>query len=434
MLSFGFLSSILLLGVLLRKKVTLFQQLYLPASIISGLIALIIIQVLEDYHPALTRNLTLGWMDLPGLLINIVFASLFLGKKLPSIKEIWTNCSRQLAYGQIVAWGQYTVGCLVVLCLLGPWMNIPDVFAGVMPVGFEGGHGTAGGMGRTFDKLGFPEIKDYALATATCGIIGAIILGMFLVNWAVRVGHVKKYNRFASTKDLSAGRITISSDIIGALAFHIGFIGLAVLLGWIIKAGLLKVAALFSEQLTFLFDAFPLFPLCMIGGAFIQACIDKYRFNKIICPNLMLRIQNASLDFLIITAIAMIKLDIILAGWIPLVTVVFTGFIWNLFCVLYLAPRTFKDAWFERSIAEMGQSMGVTATGLLLLRTVDPDYETAAASAFASKQLLHEPFMGGGLWTGLAIPLLVLWGGWIVFGITIIVILFWSGFLYFTKS
>jgi len=32
------------------------------------------------------------------------------------------------------------------------------------------------------------------------------------------------------------------------------------------------------------------------------------------------------------------------------------------------------DAWFERSIVEMGQSLGITATGLLLLRFVDPDY------------------------------------------------------------
>ena len=57
-----------------------------------------------------------------------------------------------------------------------------------------------------------------------------------------------------------------------------------------------------------------------------------------------------------------------------------------------------------------GTRFGVTATGLLLLRVVDPDYETEAAEAFAAKQLLHEPFMGGGLWTGAAIPLLALWG------------------------
>ena len=43
---------------------------------------------------------------------------------------------------------------------------------------------------------------------------------------------------------------------------------------------------------------------------------------------------------------------------------------------------------FERSIAEMGQSMGVTATGLLLLRVVDPEGDTDATSAFGYKQLM----------------------------------------------
>ena len=70
---------------------------------------------------------------------------------------------------------------------------------------------------------------------------------------------------------------------------------------------------------------------------------------------------------------------------------------------MWLARRLLPDAWFERAIAEMGQSMGVTATGLLLLRVVDPEGETEAPSAFAYKQLLHEPFMGGGLWTSTAV-------------------------------
>jgi ESS family glutamate:Na+ symporter len=83
------------------------------------------------------------------------------------------------------------------------------------------------------------------------------------------------------------------------------------------------------------------------------------------------------------------------------------------------------DAWFERAIAEMGQSMGVTATGLLLLRVVDPEYETPAADAFASKQLLHEPFMGGGLWTAAAIPLLATVGAMPVLLIACGAVVFW---------
>ena len=157
---------------------------------------------------------------------------------------------------------------------------------------------------------------------------------------------------------------------------------------------------------------------------------DAFDRSKLVCRGLMLQIQNAALDFLVVAAIVTIQVDIVAAGWVPLVLLVVGGMLWNFFCLRVIAPRVFNDAWFERAIAELGQSMGVTATGLLLLRTVDPDCKTKAASAFASKQLLHEPFMGGGLWTGLAIPLLALWGGWSVLGIALGVMFMWSLLLF----
>ena len=69
--------------------------------------------------------------------------------------------------------------------------------------------------------------------------------------------------------------------------------------------------------------------------------------------------------------------------------------------------------------------MGVTATGLLLLRAVDPEQKTVAASAFGYKQLLHEPFMGGGLWTSTAVLLVAQQGGLVVFGISVLAIVLW---------
>ena len=120
-------------------------------------------------------------------------------------------------------------------------------------------------------------------------------------------------------------------------------------------------------------------------------------------------------QLLVVAAISSINIYALKEGLWPFLIIVAAGIIWNVLCVVVLARHVLPDAWFERSIAEMGQSMGITATGLLLLRVVDPDYETPAADAFASKQLLHEPFMGGGLWTSAAIPLLAVHGGPLVF-------------------
>jgi len=432
------LCLLLLLGHILRTRIRLFQKMYLPSCVIGGLVGLVVVHLLRTSGSPAVGVWTAGWGSLPGFLINIVFACLFLGVSLPKVSELWHRAGPQVVYGQIVAWGQYVVGVGLVLFLLGGIFGLPAMFGGILPVGFEGGHGTAGGMAATFDKLGWKEGKDFALASATCGIISAILVGMMLVNWAVRKGHVvKQLNPEDVAEDDTvgiipvdqrpvAGRLSVKSDAIDSFTLHVAIIGFAILLGYGMKLGLNWLGRVTQPNAkTPLLASFPLFPLCMIGGLIVQLLEDKFDRHKLIDVGLVRRIQNTSLDFLVVAAIATINLKVIEKGWVPLLILVLAGIAWNVFCVLVLARRILPNAWFERSIAEMGQSMGVTATGLLLLRVVDPDYETPAADAFACKQIIHEPFMGGGLWTSTAIPLLAMWGGWPVFGICVGVIAVW---------
>ena len=436
MLSFIVICCALIAGHVLRTKIRLLQKLYLPSCVIGGIFALIILQFVgSDTKAALTA----GWSSLPGFLINIVFACLFLGIKIPSMKQVWRTSSTQVAYGQIVAWGQYVVG-------IGGWLvfvrwvypELPAMFGGVLPVGFEGGHGTAGGLAPVFEQYGWTDGKDFALASATFGILGAIIVGMVLINWASRKGYTHKSAApLDSFEDdtigvipigqrPSAGRLTVNSDAIESASLHLAIVGLACLIGYLLKEGLMLIENSNEAMANLgLLRGFPLFPLCMIGGIIIQIWEDKFDKHNLIDLGIMRRIQNTALDFLVVAAIATIQISVVAKGIVPLLILVALGIIWNVWCVVSLARRIFPDSWFERAIAEMGQSMGVTATGLLLLRVVDPDYETPAADAFACKQIVHEPFMGGGLWTGMAIPLLAVKGGWFVFIIAISAVMIW---------
>ena len=63
--------------------------------------------------------------------------------------------------------------------------------------------------------------------------------------------------------------------------------------------------------------------------------------------------------------------------------------------------------------------------GLMLLRTVDPDSRTCAAASFGYKQLLHEPIMGGGIWTALAFTLVVDIGWFKVFAFSVVMLAVW---------
>ena len=446
-LSFSSLCILLVVGKILRVKIKLLQRLYLPAAVIGGLIGLVIIQLTGDNLPA---GVTAGWSKLPGFLINIIFACLFLGVKIPKLSKIWDQSGPQLAYGQIVAWGQYVVGLGISLLIIAPVFKLPDYFGVIIPIGFEGGHGTAAGLADLFTSFNWENGSDYALTSATLGIISAIVIGTWLVNWAVRRGYTKKLKKiediaeesiigiYDPAQQPSAGKQTVSAASIDTLALHIALVGIAVFIGYLLKLGLAGIESLSPAMKdNGILSAFPLFPLSMLGGLIVQLFMSKVlKKNKILNRDIVQRVSGTSLDFLVVAAISMINLAIISKQIIPLLIIVIIGILWNIFCVMFLARRLLPDAWFERAIAEMGQSMGVTATGLLLLRVVDPEQETPAYSAFGYKQLLHEPFMGGGLWTSVAFPLCVMSGSWLVLFISMGAVVAWLliWFLLFRKK
>ena len=68
----------LLAGKLLRVKVKLLQTLFLPSSIIGGFLAMAAGPFGFDVLPAWVSA---EWSKMPGLLINVVFACLFLGQR-----------------------------------------------------------------------------------------------------------------------------------------------------------------------------------------------------------------------------------------------------------------------------------------------------------------------------------------------------------------
>ena len=93
------LSVLLVAGKALRTSLSIFQKLYLPSSVIGGLLGLLLISVFHQYIPAEWINTT---KKLPGFLIYVIFATLFLGVTTPKFKEIFRIALPQLCLGQII--------------------------------------------------------------------------------------------------------------------------------------------------------------------------------------------------------------------------------------------------------------------------------------------------------------------------------------------
>ena len=106
-----------------------------------------------------------------------------------------------------------------------------------------------------------------------------------------------------------------------------------------------------------------------------------------------------ALEFVIVSAMASIKIPVVLEYWAPLLIGSIVILIMMLIWVFWLSPRIFDNCWFEQAIIRYGTFTGVAAVGYMLLRTVDPKMETDAGTIYAFGSPLMSPFVGGGLIT-----------------------------------
>jgi glutamate:Na+ symporter, ESS family len=443
---------LLLAGEMIRRRSALLRRIFLPGSIAAGAIGLALgPQALGrlsglaglDLIPRgglVPAAVLEAWAILPGALINVVFAALFLGKTLPGLREIWLRAGPQVVFGQTLAWGQYVIGLLLAVLVLVPVFGLSPVAGALIEIGFEGGHGTAAGMAAAFEEAGFPEGGDLALGLATIGLVGGVLIGTIMVNWAVRRGHVSIVddsgghdppagaNAELTREELAEARKQkrMARSATDAMSVQLGLIGLAIFIGW-----LLLEALRLLERRTWggeLFTYVPLFPLAMIGGLLVQLAVERFGLAHIVVRSHMQRAGGVALDLTIVTALASLSLQAIGAHMLPFLLLALAGTAWCVFGVLYIAPRVIPYNWFERGIGDFGQSMGMTVSGLLLMRMADPENHSGAIESFGYKQLLFEPVVGGGLFTGMSVALIVAYGPWPVLALSAFLTVAWLAF------
>ena len=170
MIDVGWLSLLLLVGKLLRAKILLFQKLFLPASIIAGFIGLFLgpylLGSVLDFE-IIPQSMLTTWASLPGILINIVFACLFLGFSIPSLSTIWRERGPQLCYGWTVGMGQYMAGVDISVVLLSPLSGVPAFFGCLLKIGSSGGPGAVAGW---VPHVHLPHLQLSPSGTGTDGL------------------------------------------------------------------------------------------------------------------------------------------------------------------------------------------------------------------------------------------------------------------------
>ena len=433
----------------LAIRLPIIRMSFIPASLAAGVLLLLLgTQVAGIYAPEwqLLESYYSFWRIFPALLINVVFACIFLARPVLPFRKMWRLAGPQIAFGQTLAWGQYMIGGLLTILVLIPLFGASPFSAALIEISFEGGHGTVAGLTPVFNQLNFSEGRELAMGLATVSLSSALVSGLVLIHWGVRRHHIKHMDKQTATRRAYHRRILYElrkQDLrlrdhltIKNVISHLLLVATAVGFGWLIHFGLvLAEETIWAEKLGItIFKYLPMFTLCMFGGIIAHNIWKRLKFP--ISRPLVELISAFSLSFLITTAVATMSLSFIKTHPEIFLLLAITGILWILFGFLVFAPRMFRYNWFQNDIVNMGQSMGMTATGLLFLNIVDPKDQTSSVESFGYKQLLFEPLMGGGIVTALSMPLILVWGllpFTIICGIICIAWLL-SGLLFFKKK
>ncbi len=389
---------LLLFGVFLRARIKLLQILYIPASIVGGLIGLL---AGPSFIGILSDDVISELNSWPGWLIALIFAGLFLDSGGRSIKQSIRGALRQGVMVWLIVFGQSAIGITVTWLILKNYYDIPYSFGQLVEAGFAGGHGAAAAFSEVYSTLGFESGGDIAFFVATMGLIYGVVSGIILVNIGVRKGwnrggkdiEIPKLTGFESRNDpqpIMVGKIR--NEVLDPLAFQILILGVAF-------AGGVGLYYLLNMWFPFL-ERLPLFIFTLISGFVLRELMKMLRIGDLIDGSGIRRITGTAMEFLIVSAIASLNLVTVVEMIVPVSVLLGIGFLYVIFCLVYLAPRILpKDYWFELGLINYGMSTGTTATGLMLLRIVDKDFETPAAAEYALAAPLSAPFIGGGIIT-----------------------------------
>ena len=355
----GFISILLLVGKFIRVKVKLVQQLFIPPSLIAGLLGL-----------AFGPN-GLGWIPLSNdlgtyaaILIALVFGALPLSSPNVSMKEVAKRVGPMWAYAQVgmlLQWALVGLFGLYVSKLI--WPDLNDAFGIMLPTGFYGGHGTAAAIGSAFEGLGWDEARSLGMTTATVGVICSIIGGLLMVKWAAKHKQTAFISDFDDLPDElrsgllpedkrdSIGEATTSSISIDTLTFHVALVFVVAFLGYMVS----QTVKVYYPVLEL-----PVFSCAFIIGLVLKKFFDATTISRYICPQ--------TLIVLIIAGVAIV--------W----------------CItFFLGRRLAKTFWFERMIFAWGWWTGTMAMGIALLRIVDPKLSSKAMDDYAMAYLPIAP-------------------------------------------
>ena len=392
----GVISIMVLICNVLRLKVPFVKKSLMPTAVLAGFLLLGIkysglVPVNVDFLEKLTYH-CLG--------IGFIALSLRVSKSSDTNRSTFGTA---LKSGAVIV-SSYTIqgiiGLLITIILSVTVM--PGLFKAsglLLPMGYGQGPGQGNNIGTTYENLGFAGGRSFGLAIAAAGFIVACVVGVIYMNIGAKKG---KFHKVIHNEEEEKRTITITdfldeselpvSHSVDRLTIQVGLIFLVYLITYLFLWGVTTLLKNYAPAVDKLASSM-LWGFNFIFGtlfAFITKLICKgaKRFNwmrhQYQNNYLLNRISGFAFDIMIICGIGTINFEDLQGLWLPFALMAVLGGVGTFFHLKFLCNRIYKGYEEEGFLSMFGMLTGTISSGVLLVREIDPKFETPAANNLVS--------------------------------------------------
>ena len=432
LVQFCILATALLIGNVLRTKIPFLRKSLIPSALIGGLLLLVFKAI-----PGCKELINKPVMEI------VTYHALGLGFVALALKN--NKIESKSTPMKVIETGALTASTYVIQGIVGLIVSILFFYFGrklfyaaglLLPMGYGQGPGQALNFGKIFTSwaakqgIDFPG-ADFGLSIAATGFIVGSIVGVIYMNILRRKGVLSRQKiveaQMNKLEDYEGKGEIPDAESIDKLSVQICmvlFVYFLVFLftNWIQGMELGDFGTNTLKPMLWGFN----FVIGTLFGILFKWLLGRFKKAKLMSReyinNYMLnRISGFCFDIMIVAGTAAINFTEFGKFVLPFIIIVTLGAIVTFVYVLWISKHLYPNYKYEGFFSMFGMLTGTASNGMILLREIDPKFETPAANNLVLQTLSA---------IDLGFPVLLLMGfapqsmkaTWITLGIMII---FW---------
>lgn len=390
----------MLFANLLKKSIGFLKRSLIPTSVLGGLILLIIASVYKLITGDIFFNLPIFGGDGIAKLEIITYHGLAIGFIASTMRT--TNKTKEKGRNrEIFDTGCTTVATYLIQAILG--LAITIVFAlfvtglipasGVLlPFGYGQGTGQALNYGNIYQNdYGFLGGRSFGLTVAALGFLSASVGGVIYLNILQKKGKFKVSDEEV-TKAINMEQVQGEDEVpmngsMDKLSIQVGIVLGVYMVSFGIMYGLGELVN-GIRSILFGFN----FLIGVLIASLLKLLLKTLRKKGVVKKQyvnsfLMNRISGFAFDLMIVAGIGAIQLDLIKDYWYVLLILGVVGAVATFIYVKFVCHKLFPAYEYEEFFMMYGMLTGTASTGMILLREIDPEYQTPAADNLVFQNL-----------------------------------------------